>query len=495
MQVLGIHRFQPGRLARSVSSRLSWKIALVGAASFTLPVSTAATGLLLARAMPADEYGKVVFFFSVVGVVILVGSMGLGTRGRIVAARYSALPTDATILREATHLSVSRVATCGLLLIAACLLKAAQMDTVAAGLAVGSAALITDFFVSFLQGYGWAVFGSLLQVLPPLLYLASVIAIGLHRPRFGLIFTLVALSYLPSMCIAIGCFPPLLKIKSQLRRLAYRELRRDLISASRIYILTLVTAFSGMFGTLILGSLNLYTEDAAFGLALSIATFPASASNIMQNAVYYPRYCWLLAQKKRSEAANYFDVFYRILMCGGIAGSTVLICYSGDLLAILFANKYAFASTPLRFLAPMIVSSLGVQLVIWTLVAQDRIGAAMLSACASLAFLLVGGSILLDLTHDSLSVFALAHTVASLLGLSIGLYLLVDDRRYRLHLGRMVIAVLVAGSIAMLMYSLSRGIGSMNCRMLLMVVAGLLCLGSSLLIGFGWPSAGNPEPS
>jgi O-antigen/teichoic acid export membrane protein len=450
-----------------------------------LPISTVVTGLLLARSMTSTEYGKVVFVFGVIGLVGLFGSMGLSTQGRILAASYSPPTADMSHVKQIAHLLLLRLSTCGLLLVGAFLLELYGLETVAIGVAVGAAALLTDFFVAFIQGLGRASFGSVLQASPPFLYLASVVAIGLHHPTSNRIFTLVAASYLPSLVVAVICFAPLPHIRSRLLSFTPGEIGRVLISVGQVYILAVVTAFAGMFGLLALGAVHRYSETAALGISLSMVAFPTTAFNLVQNALYYPNYCKLLAQHRKREAAAYFDIFYRVLIFSGIVLSVMIFVFAHEILTTLFSEKYLFASTALRLLAPMIPFSLGAQLIVWALIAQGRFREAIISAAAQLGSLVIGGFLLLNLVPNSLDLFALAHTVASFLSLAIGVYFIRSGAQYKLHLVRIVVSILLVSAVAAVAHHFLLAFNSTQVRDLLIVLAGLMCLGVSLSIGFG----------
>src|SRR5690348_17144951 len=85
-----------------------------GIAGAIVPISTAVAGLILARSLPTADYGRLAFFFSVLGMVILFGSLGLSTQITTLVARQIVTDEAHNGSSEIANLIILRLSTAAL---------------------------------------------------------------------------------------------------------------------------------------------------------------------------------------------------------------------------------------------------------------------------------------------------------------------------------------------------------------------------------------------
>ena len=414
----------------------NWQILYVWGCGVVLPASMGVAALLLARALAAPAYGKVAYFFSILGLVILLGSLGLTTQVRTVAARYKAQPANPRILAELKALFAVRLGSVLMLVLFAGIIGLFSSKFVAAGVIAGAVVLTGEFFNGILQGLGRFVPGSSLQALPAVLYLGTVVFSGVKDSNYQFVIMAVILSYLPSLLIAGTTSGWLLKINPLRLSTPWQALKSIVLASGQVYLVGLALAFYGMFGAFVLGSLGYFNETSAFSLSLTIVSFPLSVFALVHSNLIYPRYCQLLAQGEPQKAAQWFNQFYRLLAAGGMAVTVVVIIFAEPILTLLFTSKYAYAAPALAALAPTVVLALLGQLIIWSLVASGQFRGAMTAAIVQLVGLVGGGWLAISLTSDFLGPFALAHSLATCLSLLVGAYYLRKLITFPLHLVR-----------------------------------------------------------
>ncbi len=439
---------KPIAKAKSPLNLPNWQVLYVWACGVALPASMGVAALLLARGLTAPAYGKVAYFFSILGLVILLGSLGVTTQVRTVAARYKAQPANPEILAQLKALFAIRLGSVLILGSIAGLIGLFGSKFVAAGIIAGVVVLTGEFFNGILQGLGRFVPGSSLQAFPAVLYLGTVVLSGVRDSNYQFVIVVIILSYLPSLLIAgvTSCW--LLKINPLRLATPFQALRRIVLASGQVYLVGLALAFYGMFGAFVLGSLGYFNETSAFSLSLTIVSFPLSVFALVHSNLIYPRYCQLLAQNEPQKAALWFDQFYRLLAGGGLAVTVVVVIFAEPILTLFFTSKYAYAAPTLSALAPTVVLSLLGQLIIWSLVAYGQFRGSLAAAIVQLVGLAGGGLLAISLFSDFLGPFALAHTLATCLSLLVGAYYLRKLTTFPLHLrrfGLIVVFIIVIG--------------------------------------------------
>ena len=240
-------------------------------ASALTPICTSLTGLLLARLLPTAEYGKMAFFFSIVSLVNLLGSAGLTSQVRILAAQSIDATHGRPILTEIRTLFTLRIITSGFLMLVGVCAYGTGQSVVGLGFITGALSLLSDFALAIYQGIGGRVIGVSLQVLPSVLYLSAVIFLPLSNA--GDTQYIVLLTYAPSLLIGTFCSRAFLRFDRHIFRMSLRTFLKIILPAGQVYLLTLASVLTTMFGSLILGSLNRFTETSAFVLSLTSSLF------------------------------------------------------------------------------------------------------------------------------------------------------------------------------------------------------------------------------
>lgn len=456
--------------------------AFVWVAGATQPISNALTALLLARALGTTDYGQVAFFIGIVALVNLLGSLGLTTQGRMATARYAALQYKADLRRELNSLVGVRLATCGLLLLAALLAGLSGQFVLSLGITAGTLALLEEFFVGLLQGLGNVLGAVAIQVAPALVYLLVVIFLPLDSA--GQVYGIVLGSYIPALLIAALRARSVLALNLRSLLVSPRTVTKLYISAGQVYLVTLAQAFFGMYGTLILGSFERFTETSALSLSYSIVSFPFASFSLVLTALYYPRLVGLVAQREWALASRWIDIFYRLLAAMSIAIAGVLVFHSHTLMTLLFTDKYAFAAELPALLALMVVfASLG-QLLAWSLVVYGQFRGSLVSTVAQLICLFIGSTIALLYGGSVVNGFAIAYSCSAAVGLGFYMFYSRKVPFCRLRLERMLITSAVVFSLVWLADKPFHNKGDGLTMVLELAIAGVIAALGALTVSF-----------
>ncbi len=462
----------------------NWKYLFVWFCSVLLPIGTAVTGLLLARAMDTEKYGEIAFFFSNLGLVTLIGSLGLTTQIRITTAKYSGSRNDTSLLNEIRSLLTVRLSSLLLFLFLVLVFLALHNYILAAGIGIGGLILLEEFFLGILQGTGRSVIATFLQILPTTLYLIIVVIINPKTTATNTVILIVFFSYFPSLLFGSILALNKLGIKFQQLLPSQEAIHRSLIMTGKVYLLTLILALYGMFGTFLLGTLGLFKETSAFALSSSIIYFPSSAFTLVHYTVFYPKFCRFVNEKNYIEAVAWFDIFYRFLFSTAISVSITVMVFSPTIISILFTDKYSFAANILSILAPNIVFILLNILVIWTMVAFDQFRAALFASLVQLLCLICGSFLAIAANTNFLSLFAFAHTFATFICLLISMGFLKKIFPFQLHLVKLGLVVALVGLLVIIAQHIIPRNASVYIELLTLGIISILSLLCGLIVTF-----------
>ncbi len=476
---------QPELMVKSGSQRVlkSWKTVFVWICGAIAPISTALVGLVLARLLPTAGYGQVAFFFSILGLVILLGSMGLTTQVVAVTSRYVSLEQPTILAQEVGQLLALRLLSLGLFLLIALITFAAGQTIIALGIGIGALVLLNGFTVGILQGGKFVLLATVLQVLPALVYLIGILILQVNEP--GSVYLLAGSSYLITFLVAVSRVPAIVSLKPKHLLVTPRNLLANMLVAGRVYIVTLALASFGMYGAMVLGSSGRFVETSAFALSFSLISFPATALTLVLTVLFHPKLCSLVARGSFQEAADWFDGFYRICMAGAVAIASVLFTHSHFTITFLFSTKYAFAASVLEWLAPAVIFSTLSQLLSVNMLGHEAFRGALAGALSQMLTLFVTGGLALASGQNSLQNFALAHSVAAGVGFVVSLYFTAKLPFYQLRIKRLALTTGVVFGIAGLSQILLPEQSNVLFEFVKLALVSIVNLIAALIIAYG----------
>ena len=415
--------------------------AIVWGSAALAPLLSSIAGLSLARGLAAADYGEVAYFLSVVGLVVLLGSLGLTTQITTVIARFSAGGSFDGEVPQVLSLVVVRLATIAVIGTAALVAGEVGHPVVRVAGLTGGVVLATGFVHGAIRGSGRARLAAVLQVVQSSLYLAAVMTWVRDDPDRA--FIALAASY--GFCLMVGL--PFLRV---LRDAGFRigtglriSIRSIARSSSQVYLLSLLLAPFASVAVVTFGAAGRFSDAALFSAALTLALAPSTALSLVVSIQYYPRACTLGTSGDRGAA--WYDHFYRRFASLAVAAVALQVVFAGDVIAALFGDKYLGAADPLRSLAGAgAFLNLG-QLAVWTLFAHGRVRAALTGTGAQLAGLLASVALMIHFPELPLWALGAGHTVAAATGLVIYASGIKGfDRGYRFYGKRVAGALLLA---------------------------------------------------
>jgi hypothetical protein len=418
---------------------LPLQAALLWLAGLAIPVGLAGAGLILARSLHVEEFGKVAFFLSAFGLVLAYGSLGLTTRTLAAVARAVASRDLAQLAAYVGTTALMRVLSVLPLILAGVGLLLLGQAGLGAALIAGSLALTQDFVLAAMQGLGKPLQSMALQALHIATYATQVLVWSNQSSTevfwaFGLSYLLpIALStlLLYRQLIQLGVTPRV--ERAQLLPSAFRSMQ--------VYCLGLLLSPLTTVGLLVLGWTQHFHESALFSAAMSFVVLLPQTFGVVVTALYFPRLCGLTSVGARGSAVGWFDTFWRAFGALALAGAAVLSVYPAAVIDLLYSGAYVSAAPLLVRLLPLVVLLPLNSLVLWSLVANQRAGWALAAALAQLALLLgQAAAMLLHTPPDLPFALADAHVSALVAGTAASLAALWRLHGYRPTLGRLILA-------------------------------------------------------
>lgn len=445
------------------------------------PVLTALAGLLVARSLRPASYGEVAYFFSVFGLVLTVGSMGLTTRVTLAVAQLRGQGDDSRA-RSVTHTLLTLRLTTVAALLGLSIVAAVSGNAIlaAAGIA-GSVALVTGFLLGIVQGLGKPRVAAGIQALQVLLYLGGIVAwasVAAERVFVAVIasWTLPLLAALPSCRDALGGWTWAISFDP-------RRWQEALLASGQVYAVTLLLAPYGAIAVLALGSARRFEDAALVSVTLTLALALSAVEATVLMVHYEPRLCHLLARSKEA-AFEWFDGFYHVFAALSVAASVILAMYPGALITLLFTERYAAASSVLAGLAAGAgFLALG-QFMLWTLFVHGRVRWALASALVQLTSL--SGWVGVVILSPSLPLYwlGIGHTLSAAAGLAVCMLGMKQLHPWHgWHFKRLVGAVVAAlGTAVLLERVLPTGGTRGETAGLLLLVGVLVCAASAIFL-------------
>lgn len=390
-------------------------MALVGGASVVAQAAMALSGLVVARTLDPTHFGQVAYFFSVYGLVVLLGSLGLSTQVSAEVARAQAAEHAGDTAGRVSALVTLRLSALVVLLaLAGAALALGNLIGAAAGLAA-AIALLGSFALGILQGLGRARLAAGLLAGQALLYLL-VVALWAREAPERVYLAMAATATLPF----IGALPQTLKyLVNPDRPWSFgRQYWKTVTAASgQVYALSLLLAPYGALALLALGGLDRFEDAASISVALSLVLLPATASSTVVAYQYYPELCRLAAGGAPNGVRLWLGAFARPLALASVTSSLVLGLGAATLIDLLYTSKYLPGAAPLVSMAPAAGLLTMGQLLAWTLVPLGKGRLALLGAGVQLA--LLGAAVGITITMPDLPLWILGagHTLGSLAAL------------------------------------------------------------------------------
>lgn len=422
---------------------------LVGAAGGLIQVTTAIAGLFIARGLGIAQYGEVAYFFSVFGMVVLIGSLGLSTQVTTEAARLVGIGTTRSRSGKISILLEARLVTVAVLDIIAALVAIQGDRTAAVAVVAGSVALLTGFGFGIVQGLGGARLVAGLQLTQALLYLGTVALWASVGP--GRVFATVIGTYTISFLGTIVACRQLLATAIRSRWHIGETLRAIIPLTGPVYFLTLLLAPYGGIAVLTLGKAGAFESAAEVSVALALTGPLSGALATIIGAYYYPHLCALVA-RDAPTCREFYEGFYRPIAALGILATIILAVFPAELISILYGPRYLAGVATLRAMAPAAGFLAVGQLMVWTLWSHGQVRCALAGAFVQLVVLLAAVALAVSRPTVPLWWLGLGHSLAAASGVavwSIGLRRL--GRDYRWHVRRLTVTTGSALAVAALL--------------------------------------------
>ncbi|HLQ35642.1 MAG TPA: oligosaccharide flippase family protein [Chloroflexota bacterium] len=413
----------------------------------------AVAGLIIARSIDPVSYGKVTYFFSIYGMVVLLGAIGLSTQITTELARLSASGRSGEHWQTISALGLARAATLAPIAVISALV-AWRVDLIA-GVAgeAGVAVLCFGFSLGIVQGLHKPVLVATLALGQAVIYLALVAAWGRTSPEH--VYATLITSHLAAAASAIVTSVVLIPDwKFSLSSGLLRKWKSFARFSSQAYMVSLMAAPYATLATLALGKMDRFQDAAIFGVGLSLMIVLPTALNMVVSIQYYPRLCLLIGGSPDS-ARSWLDTFYRTFAVMGLASAMLLLFFPKQIIEVLFTPKYLAAVPVLQSLAPAaLLMTLG-NLLVWTLVAHGQLRVAITGGAVQLTILIATIVTCIALPSLPLWSLGLGHVAAAMGGLAIwGFGIKRVQPAHNWHPSRLTLAALAtAGSAALLRHT------------------------------------------
>ncbi len=326
--------------------------ALMLAISTAIASINAIASLVVARTLLPEEYGRVVYFFSLLMIGMLLFGFGLTTLViTLIASRTDLHPCDRDS-QVIYSLLALRVASLAPVLAIGLLLSALAHDTlfVQLGIAVFCAILL-DFLIGVLLGLQRLRRAALAYLAQPVLYVCLLL-LGATRSSASVILAVevsfaAASGLVALLLISGGVGWP------RRAHFSLRSLMGSLSLSGWIYLITLFQTVYGTYALVWLGSVGQYEGVAQFGVPLNLVRMLPLALVPVCSAVFYPRLCQQVARCDLDQARNTVALFLEAVAAPLLALTALFVVYPGSWLDLLFAGKYTGTAPLLVILAPV----------------------------------------------------------------------------------------------------------------------------------------------
>jgi O-antigen/teichoic acid export membrane protein len=461
---------------------------VVGTVGVVVQISTALASLLVARSVDPAIYGEVAYFFSLFGVVVLLGSMGLTTQVVTEVARHNGTGDLDTLGRSLQALTRVRLGSAAVLLVISAAIGILGDPLIAYAGVAGTVTLLTAYTLGIVQGLGQPRSAAALHLGQALFYLAVVAVWARAVPEF--VIAAVVVSYgltLVASLIVVSVAMPRGAVPDLADRSWYKTepsaIGSTLRSSGRPYVMALLLAPYSAIAVLALGWSGEFARAAAFSISITLVTMATTASSMIVGVQYYPRICVLVAAGS-PEAAAWFGRFLRLFAALSLTAAVMLLLFPREIISLLLTPAYVNIAEPLAGLAPAVVLlTIGVFLA-WTLLALDAGSAAVLGAAVQLLGAGAAVGLLFAFPEASLLWLAVGYSGAAAAGTVVWA---INLRRvaphYSLHVGRIVAAAAATFGVGFAFRSLiptlsanTMGLGA------LLVIATLSVGGAAVLV-------------
>lgn len=456
---------------------------MIAGSAVGIQLSTTIAGLVAAHSLAPAAYGRVSYFFSIFGFVVLLGSMGLTTQITMQVARLVGAAQSHATADVALPLLLARLGTLALLSALALLLGAWLDDRIVsyAGMA-GVLALLAQFQWGMTRGLGKTRLSAALQLGQALLYVAVVVIWARTSPER--MYIAVVVTYAASLAASI---PPCRQVLSgwshTLRVGLWR--RVDKVSSLRLYLVSLLIAPFGALAVAVLGRLSRFHDAALFSIVMTLTLALPMITHMIITFEYYPRLCQFGPAASHSARA-WLDVFYRLFGALAITAVVVLAICPLAVITTLFPVSYAPAALPLAGMAGATGLIAVGQLLEWTLMGRGEPGWALAGAGVQFAVLIAAVYLFVALPALPLVWLAAGHCVAAAAG-TITWAIRLQQRKLidTWHLKRLLITGATATAVALLLRRLTVGARVnhlASAEVVLVVTVGVGMVAASMLV-------------
>jgi len=390
-----------------------WDAFGAGLAGFIAISANSLAGIYAARALGPSNYGYVAFFFSLLGLIVLAGALGLTTRVTMAAAAEINGATNPEPEIEALAF-LRLISLAPLFVIGLLLFTFRQELAVPLALVIGSVYLLRGFLAGILQGYGHLTVAAAMESLQGIIYLVLLL-IGWGRSLSG-VYGAIAASHITALSLGIFAITQVRPLTVAHLCLHKAQVRRFLAPLTNIYGLTLLLAAYGPFGGFVLGSAGHVHETAYFNVGMSLVGIVATIGNIMLTYVYYPRQCRLAASTEAAASWTWYRNFFAGFAIIGMSTAILFSLFARLIVDLLYTEQYLPATLTVSALAWANLFYMLQQLTAWTLVARGDFARPIRAALVQFAMLVLSGWITARWSPRPLEMMTLIYVLVAILG-------------------------------------------------------------------------------
>jgi O-antigen/teichoic acid export membrane protein len=361
---------------------------VVGTVGVIVQIFSALASLIVARSVHPATYGEVAYFFSLFGVVVLLGSMGLTTQVVTEVARHAGASDPGSLTGPLQSLTRARIGSAAAIFLASATIGVVGDPLIAYAGAAGTISLLTAYTLGILQGLGRPRSASALYFGQAVVYLVLVVfwargaatsVIVAFVASYGL--TLVGGLIAVSAAIPPGTLPGL--ADRSWYKTGPAAIGTTLRSSGGPYAMALLLAPYSSLAVLALGSSGQFERAAAFSISITFVTMATTASSMIVGIQYFPRMS-ALAARSTPDAAAWFRRFLRLFATLSLTAAVMLLLFATEIISLLLPASYQAIAAPLAALAPAVVLlTLGLFFA-WTLMARDATSGAVIGAAVQL---------------------------------------------------------------------------------------------------------------
>jgi O-antigen/teichoic acid export membrane protein len=460
---------------------------VVGTVGVVVQISTALASLLVARSVHPAMYGEVAYFFSLFGVVVLLGSMGLTTQVVTEVAQHTGT-RDVNILGKSLQaLTRVRLGSAAVLLLISAAIGVLGDPLIAYAGAAGTVSLLTEYALGIIQGLGQPRSAAALHLGRALFYLAVVAVWARGAPESVVVafvgsysLTLVATLIVVWVAIPRGALPAL--AHRSWYRMEVSAIGSTLRSSGLPYGMALLLAPYSAVAVLALGWSGEFARAAAFSISLTLVTMAVTASSMIVGVQYYPRLCALLAAGSR-DAAAWFGRFLRLFAALSMTAAVILVMYPTEIISLFFTPAYLSSAEPVAGLAPAVLLLTLGTFFGWTLLAHNAASAALSGAAVQLLGACATVGLLFVVPNASLLSLALGHAAAA--GAAAAVWALNLKRlapHYSFHVARITAAVAATFAVGFMLRPLTPALSGDRVGLGALLLIATLTVGSAAVL-------------